>query len=542
MLKIPFNLFSSFVELEEQQASLVKLKGVLFSLFVFFLVVIPFASWHYYQQDSKEMIYSMERQLPIKLGVAANDLALRVTHVIQDVQLLASLHEDFMTQHNGKALANSAHVMRNMMEANRYYAQIRLVDMKGYELIRIEQQDNQVVQIPTSKLQDKSQRYYFIEGAQLNSSEIYISPIDLNVEHGKIEEPYRPMMRFIAPVFDKNKQRKALIIINYDANSLLALLDQFKDSDFEVSLLNNKGYWLKSNQPENEWGFMFEDKRSLTFANRYPDLWKSIAENPTGSAVLDSGFYSFTTINFADVVTQFIHSSKELDFAASLEANNTWKLVYFLNQEKISHDLTSLQTRYLLATALIILLILASSVYFFRFIEFRSKHNKMLLKQAYFDDLTLVHNRTALAEIGENFYEDQIDFTLLYIDLDSFKPVNDKFGHHVGDEVLRMFTQRTLKLLRENDILFRLGGDEFVVLLKGTLAKRVAEDMSRRIQKEIEKVFRIGDIRLHIGLSCGISYSKDFDNLQDALKQADKSMYLVKHSKTRLTVEPWLIS
>lgn len=175
------------------------------------------------------------------------------------------------------------------------YDQIRWLDLKGMERLRVDHRNGATHIIPPQQLQDKSKRYYFIEAIQRLPGEIYLSPLDLNIEHGEVEIPYRPMLRFATPTMDGQGVRNGLLIFNYQAS---LMLDNFAHSKYggpsELSLLNPGGYWLFSHDTAREWGFMLG--REERFQGHYPDAWKAIGKQPHGTVTTDNGLFSFTTI------------------------------------------------------------------------------------------------------------------------------------------------------------------------------------------------------------------------------------------------------
>ncbi|MBI3754471.1 MAG: cache domain-containing protein, partial [Deltaproteobacteria bacterium] len=83
-----------------------------------------------------------------------------------------------------------------------YYYQIRYIDEKGREVVRVDSDGNTSTSIPFDKLQDKGDRYYFTEAMKYPKGSCYVSPMDLNIERGEIEFPHKPVVRIATPVFD----------------------------------------------------------------------------------------------------------------------------------------------------------------------------------------------------------------------------------------------------------------------------------------------------------------------------------------------------
>ncbi len=108
------------------------------------------------------------------------------------------------------------------LEQHPYLDQIRYLDSRGLELIRVHRRDGEIVAVPPAQLQDKSGRYYVRDAAQLSPGQIYLSPLDLNVENGVIERPLKPVMRFILRLAPSAAGEGAgMLVLNVDADYLL---------------------------------------------------------------------------------------------------------------------------------------------------------------------------------------------------------------------------------------------------------------------------------------------------------------------------------
>ena len=156
-------------------------------------------------------------------------------------------------------------------------------------------------------------------------------------------------------------------------------------------------------------------------------------------------------------------------------------------------------------------------------------------EQSLTDDLTGLRNRRYLSGVLDAFFAEQLDsrsgahqLTLLYIDLDRFKAINDSFGHAAGDELLRDLGPRLSRSLRAGEVLVRLGGDEFGVLLFGADAADPGA-VARRLSTEIEKPFALGGVEANVSASIGIASAPDnARDSQELLRCADTAMYRAK--------------
>lgn len=129
-------------------------------------------------------------------------------------------------------------------------------------------------------------------------------------------------------------------------------------------------------------------------------------------------------------------------------------------------------------------------------------------------------------------------FSLIVIDIDDFKVVNDHFGHLTGDEVLKIIADAIKKQTRDNDLCFRYGGDEFVVILPNT-AKEKAACVGKRIQSMLlaDKLEKAGISGLKISISVGVAQWEPWMGPADLTEWADKAMYSSKNrGKNQLTL------
>jgi len=161
------------------------------------------------------------------------------------------------------------------------------------------------------------------------------------------------------------------------------------------------------------------------------------------------------------------------------------------------------------------------------------KQQEKLEFLAHHDALTQLPNRIlfrdrlktslALSRRSENL------LAIAYLDLDGFKPVNDKHGHDAGDKLLIEVAKRIMDCVREGDSVARLGGDEFALLLSNLLNVTECDLILNRINTQIAKPFLINDIDISISASIGVTISPiDDSNIDNLLRHADQAMYAAK--------------
>lgn len=161
--------------------------------------------------------------------------------------------------------------------------------------------------------------------------------------------------------------------------------------------------------------------------------------------------------------------------------------------------------------------------------------NSELQALALHDPLTKLPNRLLLEDRIERVLahsnRHRQKFAILFLDLDRFKSINDSFGHHVGDEVLKLSAQRLAGCLRADDSVARLGGDEFVVVLPEVNDETGALAVAHKMLEQMSTAFHVQGHELRISTSIGMSfYPRDGDSAHELLVNADAAMYYVKQS------------
>lgn len=157
--------------------------------------------------------------------------------------------------------------------------------------------------------------------------------------------------------------------------------------------------------------------------------------------------------------------------------------------------------------------------------------NKEYETRASTDSLTGLYNRFKFSELYNSSYKSMVqrhnDMSLIILDIDHFKKVNDTYGHNAGDNVLIQVSHTLLKTLRNIDIVCRWGGEEFVILLP-TANLEQATLLAEKLRAYIEELEM--DVVENITSSFGVSKVKEGDDMTTVISRADKALYLAKHS------------
>ena len=182
----------------------------------------------------------------------------------------------------------------------RRYDQVRFINNRGMEEVRVEYYDEDVFLVKQEDLQDKSKRYYFMVALGLLPGSIYMSPLDLNVEHNQIEKPFKPIIRFVKPVFI-DESFSGTLVFNYLAGKLLKEFSQeMVTTKGKVGLLNKEGYFLYSSKTEDQWGFMLAHNKM--FNSYYVDEWESFKNFQNGQLLTKDGLFTYNRFCIGGVV------------------------------------------------------------------------------------------------------------------------------------------------------------------------------------------------------------------------------------------------
>lgn len=513
-----------------------------------------------YHEERTLVRQNLEAAEELRLIAGARSLAGDVGMIASDVRLMASLPSLAALLEKGDApsLAALTADLVALSASRRVYDQLRWIDESGVERVRVDYVQNQPFVVPEERLQNKAQRYYFTGAMQLAPGEIFVSPLDLNVEQDRVETPIKPTIRLAMPVRDSAGQVRGIVIANYFGSYLL---DKFSDvteareSSARVSLLNRDGYWLKAPQAADEWGFMFG--RNEHFGTRFPEAWKRISGAERGQFENADGLWSFRTVRPLVAGMASATGSPLPDSGASTPIsgdNYAWTVV-----SRIPADTLKQATNRNLAGWVLITLLFIGALLVGAFVLARAQRRRDALaenlralnrrleekvrlrteelqQQAIRDPLTGLFNRRYLdetlpREIHRALREGQ-DLAVVMIDLDHFKAFNDQWGHEAGDSVLLGVAEALLDRLRASDIACRYGGEEILIVMPGA----DADEAVRRISAISSQVRNMGARVMGRNLppvtfSAGVATVPEHgDNAEMLVRAADRALYMAKET------------
>ncbi|NWF39346.1 diguanylate cyclase [Mariprofundus sp. NF] len=587
---------------------------------------------------------------------------------MSDLMVLSSQHElKLLFASDGETHRHDlANEIVAFMEHKDIYDQARILDLDGNEIFRVNSNSGAPVVIQASKLQNKSERYYFKEIVALGEGEFYISPFDLNIEHGAIQQPLNPVIRMATPIFDERGNKRAIIILNMVGEGLLSPFEKLVSAGVGKTLLiNAEGYWLKGLQREDEWGFMFSEGRDRTFQKRFPEAAKIVMSSENGTLSLDSGFFAYTRISAAPTleghsinpsatsnwwwIISYV-SPQELDLMSQVQreryilfnvifallfAIGSWIGADAMNRHHLAEKqlmVSERRFRSVTETAKDAIIITdgdgeivswnGGATYTFGYTEsetlgeqvtmimperYREMHNqgiqhykengypvlidktmelhglkkdgeeidirfslstwgsdgehyygaiihditetkkleRQLEAMASKDGLTGLYNRitfdTRIIEELSRAKRYKHPISLMFLDIDYFKKVNDHYGHAAGDACLIEFAELMRKMTRTVDVVARYGGEEFVIILPHTDSKSatILAERLREAAEQMSTIYKNEHISWTISIGLA-SLEQSWDiSIESWLERADGALYKAKDSgRNQVVISP----
>lgn len=347
------------------------LKGFLRVFLPLCLALAIVGGMHYYSDYTTER-NTREASESLNVDLARRMIAADIRNVVGDLKFLAEHIErqgvlDDLTYLDEKRIAQEFSVFAKQKVL---YDQIRYLNHEGMEIVRVNYSRGLPKVVPQRELQNKANRYYFKEALSESPGGIYLSPLDLNIEGGRIEYPLKPVMRFGMPVFDQQGNKRGIVLLNYFGRRMI---DNFKRAAANIAdhiaLINADGYWLSSNNSEEEWAFMFD--RDTRFSKRYPHAWEIIGSQAEGQFQSGQGLFTFTTVYPVSIAlnrneAEAMRSPEQ----TSADTANYWKIVSRVSPRELSATLPFFIQRHF-SLYLAMLTLLAIGAWFLAHSRFR---------------------------------------------------------------------------------------------------------------------------------------------------------------------------
>lgn len=267
-------------------------------LFIPALCLIGIGGYFFATSEIRYQQQQLQANDAAAVDIASNALRQNLHNLSADIEFLGKMprFRELLDAPTADNLARTAEYFRAYMETRGVFDQIRWIDQSGLERVRVNFVDGRAQVVPTRDLQDKSQRPYFRQTAEIPVGAVYVSPFELNNEHEQIERPFKPVIRMATPVADSLHRRQGILIVNYLGQRLLDdFISSAGDKSNRLLLLNRNGYWLRGLDPADEWGFMLN--RPTTLETQKPTLWAAINHDARGYQLNDDGLWTWNRVN-----------------------------------------------------------------------------------------------------------------------------------------------------------------------------------------------------------------------------------------------------
>ena len=210
------------------------------------LIVLALSQMYRFKYTAEMETYYKEMQTAVNITeVYVNE---KITDINAALKILAETNavESYINQPTLLEEERVKKIFAQYITHHSSIRQLRILDTKGMERVRVDKSGDTFNIIDASELQDKSDRYYFQDALKLNKDNMYISDFDLNVERGEIVVPYEPTIRFIIKLYDSKKNEVGMLVLNVDGYAMFDTIKEYEVSLLEhreIGILDEKNYW-----------------------------------------------------------------------------------------------------------------------------------------------------------------------------------------------------------------------------------------------------------------------------------------------------------
>lgn len=444
---------------------------VFLPVFAILYMLVGAITWYVYIDQKDRILKNTVANYSSYLDQRNNLILALLSPTVSDISYLA--RQRSVRKYSGKKedIELLKEDMQLMAMSNRDYKQVRFIGPDGKERIRLNWIDGKLQNVPDSVLQDKSNRYYFRNALKLKPGEIYVSPIDLNIEHGHIEVPYERVIRFATPVYNLKQELLGIIVINQYLNGYFSKLsDENRGVNRHFMFLNADGYWLMGPPNFPVFGFMFNNLANENFAHYFPNAWDTISSQTAGSVYNDNGLFVFRHVSIAN---DFINGKQNNLNNLISDPQNDWVFVAHLKKTDITQ---LLHLRVLLWSALLL-----SALVLFFIAYFISRYR-------YKEQLYIAELNSLNEVLEDKITERTRELTKANLELKSVNEELESFSYSVSHD-LRAPLRHISGFV---DLLFKKNEEELNE--KGKTYLRYIKDASREMGKLIDNLLNFSRI------------------------------------------------
>ncbi|MBX9914804.1 MAG: diguanylate cyclase [Pseudomonadaceae bacterium] len=554
------------------------LRFKLSSAFALFGILVTVAIGYYAYASSRSILLSAaERDLLTATQVLGRNLQSGISNATEDLRLLSSLPETRMlTASNSSAVTSLrdehnelAEIFSNILKIHSAYLQVRLIGAAehGLERVRVERDGQHIIRAATAQLQEKAYFPYVYQALTLTPGSVYISPIAINHEFSAQSSLRQPTLILSSPIAN-GEHPNAVMVLNIGLNQLFEQLKSDLPEHYQVFLSNAAGDILVHPDPSQTFGF--DRGRRILLQDSFPAVNQLLTSN--GQINLQSQQHGELVASFVRLQLDpqdpqrfvVLGLAQPAEYILSSARELAWSMAKVVAVVSLLTILLAALAAYAITRPVQEMLGAVKQFATDRSIEplpllrsdelgllARSFHALQLEILAQLDELQ--SSRAALSHLAQHdpmtglanrrcFFErleraiaiarrSGNPLAVLFVDLDHFKQINDRFGHAVGDQVLLAVARQLSSITREIDTVARLGGDEFVILLEHFEHTSDILQIVQKLHERFQTSLLIDGHELDLHASIGVSlYPRDGISAEQLLQYADSAMYSSKNS------------
>jgi diguanylate cyclase (GGDEF)-like protein len=528
-----------------------------------------------YQASRNMLVQSAKTELLTTTHVLGQRISQSREEISHNLQVLAN-HPGALAAIQGNNPAQEdqvAALFESVLRAYPSYFQIRLISASdnGLERVRVDRAGDHLLRVRGDDLQEKAHFSYVSGTLKLQPGATYLSRIVINHERGAHAGLDQPSVILAAPVADATGRAVGAMVINVDLNGVFTALTSDLPRGYQFFLANRNGDYLIHPDPTKTFGF--DKGRRELIQDEFPGT-RDLVEGKSEKLLTEvhDGRYADMPVVAAFIGNQVRVSGDEARITLGL----TQPLASVLVQaDRLGSVVLQMVAGLCLMCLLIAVMVARAvtrpinsmSIAAQRFTyghqvaslpvnrrdeigmlarSFSLMQDKIrqqldalevsrqeLEHLARHDVLTGLPNRRALQERLEHTLvraqRSGERFALLFIDVDNFKSINDRWGHDGGDAVLRIVALRLSAATRKADAVARMGGDEFVVLLDNPSHRNDIIVIAEKLLESVRSPILFEGQEIQVGFSIGISqYPEDGNTAAQLLSRADQAMYETK--------------
>lgn len=194
---------------------------------------------------------------------------------------------------------------KSIASKQKWFTQIRYLDLNGMEQVRVNYDVKNDAASAALELQDKSQRDYFKLSQNIESGEILTTKIDLEVEHGKLVQPYIPTLRLSTPV-SSGTGRIGFLITNLDLWYIADRLSYSTDKNLNLEILDESGFFLSSDDKDKLFGSILSQRNQFNLPNQHPNIWELMQKKKSGYTYEDNNLFVFNRVELRGEETLYL--------------------------------------------------------------------------------------------------------------------------------------------------------------------------------------------------------------------------------------------